>query len=169
MRPSSRIALALCLLLTLALGFAYRLSRATPEALPEQAALQMLRSMQDAVQRKSVGGVMAYIAPDAGTRIANLNQDQLRLLLARAFRGSGNLRAETKNVRFTGGDQDAVLDFDLAVFNTGDGSVGGDYTGHVTLHLSRVETPHLLGLYHTREWRIVSADSTGRDMTGIGE
>ena len=169
MRKSSWVLLGICVALAACLGFAYLLSQSSPETLTQEEAAKMLRKMQEAVEQKDVGTIMAYIAPAPETRIVNLNEDQLRLMLARAFRNSSKLRADVSNIAFQSAGGDTTLEFDLAVVQEHPSMVAQDYTGHITLHLRRVEVPHLLGLYQTKEWRIASAETTGPDPANFGE
>lgn len=169
MRKSSWVILGVCLILAALLGFIYVRSQPVSETLTQPEAEQMLHQMQDAVAQKNVGGIMEYIAPDPETRIANLNQDQLRLLIARGLRNSGRPQAIVSNIVFAGGTGEATLAFDLVVKDDRPDSVSDRYTGHITLHLRRVEVSHLLGLFHTKEWRIVGADTTGPDLSNFGD
>jgi hypothetical protein len=169
MRKSSWVLLGICLALAACLGFAYFLSQTSPEVLTQEEALQMLHRMQDAVVRKDVGAIMATISPDPDTRIANMNVDQLQLLLARAFRNTGKLRADVSHVSFQSAGGDATLEFDLNLTQENPQLVAQDYQGHITIHLRRVEVSHLLGLYKTREWRVVAAETTGPDPSAFGD
>jgi hypothetical protein len=161
--------LATCVVLAAFLGVAYLFSQPTAETLTQEDATAMLQKMQEAVAQKNVNAIMSYIAPQPETRIANLNLDQLRLLLARAFHNSGTLHADYSKVVFTGGSSEATLEFDLVVANQLPGVTSDDYKGHVTLHLKRVDVPRLFGLFHSKEWRIAGADSTGPDLMDLQE
>lgn len=169
MHKSSWVALGLCAVLIVCLGGAYLISRGAPEALNQEQATQMLQQMQEAVAQKNVDGIMNAISPDADVHLATLRPDQLRLMLAKAFRESGKLHADCTNIAFQGGTGDATLEFDLSVKQEAPNMVAEDYAGHITLRLRRVDVPHLLGLYHTKEWRIVGADSTGKDPSTFGD
>ena len=129
----------------------------------------MTQKMEAAFRRKDANAILAFISPASGTRVANLSHDQLRLLLVRYFRNSDHLSANLNNYAFASGDADATLQFDLIVHNDGSDSRNQDYTGHITLHFKRVENPHLLGLYQTKEWRIAAAESTGFDISTFGD
>jgi hypothetical protein len=169
MRKSSWIVLALCVVLAAFLGLIYVETRSEPEALTQEQANQMLHKMQAAVDHKDVNGIMAYVAPDSETHIANLNQDQLRLMLARAFRDSGQLHADVSHVAFQSVANAATIEYDLHVTNRVPGGVGMDYAGHITLHLRRVEVPRLFGLFHAHEWRMVGGETTGPDPASFGD
>lgn len=170
MRKSSWIMLGVCGALVLVLGVAYILSRSTDTSLTREQAAQIVQKMQDAVAHKDVSTIMSYIDPNPETKVANVNQDTLRILLARALRSMNNPRADVTNLAFAGGDTgDATMDFDLDVKQTGSDYNAFDYKGHITLHLKRVDVPHLLGLYQTREWRIVSGSTTGPQPSDMGE
>lgn len=169
MRKSSWIILAICVLVSLGLGVAYLLSRSSTATLSQDLAVQMLHHMQDDVAHKRVNNIMGCIASAPDTRIANLKPDQLRLLLSRAFRSTGQLQADCSNVTFAGGKSDATMGFDLVVKNTEPNMVSEEYSGHITLQLRRVLVSHLLGIYQTKEWRIVGADTTGKDPSTYGD
>lgn len=170
MRKSSWVVLGVCAALVFSLGFAYLLSRASDDTLTQAQATQMVGRMQEAVAHKDVSAMMAFIDPDPATKVAGVNQDQLRFMLARALRAMDHPRAEVNNMALAGGSKgDATVDFDLAVKTAGADFMSTPYMGHITLHLKRVEVPHLLGLYHTYEWRVVSGSTTGPQPTDMGE
>ncbi len=169
MQRKSWFLLAFCAVLAAFLGMSYLLSQPSPQTLTQQDAMQMLKKMQDAVAQKNVNAIMATIAPQPDTRIAHLNQDQLRLLLARAFHNTGTLRANYQNVTFTGGTNDATLEFDLTVSQEAPGLSSEDYKGHITLRLKRIDVPRFWGLFQAKEWRIVGADSSGPDPMNFGD
>lgn len=169
MQKSSWIMLGICGVLLCCLSFAYVLSRVGSGTLTRDEATAMVHRMQDAVKHKDVGAIMDAIAPAPETRIANMTPDQTRLMLARAFRSMQNPAADITEITFEGGDKDATLGFNLKVYQSVQDMKASDYQGHITLHLGRVEVSHLLGLYHTTEWRITSATSTGPDPSNWGE
>lgn len=168
MQKRSWIVLGICIVLSMSLGFAYVLTRPEPETLTAEQANQILQGMQEAVVRKSVNGVMAYITPDSDAKIANLKTGQLRLLFAEAFRNSGQLRAECKNIAFKPSAPDTNLEFDLVIKQETANMQSEDYSGHITLHMRRVDVPRLFGLFHAKEWRIVGAETTGKDPSTFG-
>ena len=169
MRKSSWVALGVCAALLFALGFAYLLSRGSDEGLTREQATQIVHNMQEAVARKDVGAIMTYIDPNPETKVANLNQDQLRFLIARAFHAMTNPRADVNNLAFTSQGGDAAVDFDLEIKQTAADFNAFDYKGHITLHLKRVDVPHLLGLYQTKEWRVVSGSTTDPQPSEMGD
>jgi hypothetical protein len=169
MRKSSWILLGVCLVLALGLGVAYLLSRPAQEGLTQEQATQMVREMQAAVAKKDVNGIMRYVAPGAEPRLARMRPDQLRVLLMRAFRESGRLTATCDNFAFQTSGEEATLEFDLSVTHQDTGFTAEDYNGRITLNLQRVEAPRFLGLFKTKEWRIVEAQTTGKDPSTIGE
>ncbi|MCS6777250.1 MAG: hypothetical protein RMJ43_10635 [Chloroherpetonaceae bacterium] len=169
MQRRSWVLLGICMMLLLGLGAGYYLSTMAPPEFTDAEARQVLESMREAVRRKSVGQLMDYIAPDPEVRIAGLRPDQLRVMLARAFRGTGRLEPLTRNVRFQREGEMAVLEFDLEVQSRDVDMLSTPYSGHVTLRWKRVEVPRLLGLYRALEWRIVAAEHTGRDFNSFGE
>jgi len=169
MQKRSWILLGVCGLILFVLGIAYLNSQNASETLTQEQATHMLDTMKSAVEHKSVSTLMGFIAPSSDTRIANLNPDQLRGLLARAFHQAGPFQANFSNETFQSNGADATLDFDLAVTQKLDGGVGNDYRGHITLHYQRVAVPHLFGLFHSKEWRIVRAESSGPDPTSFGD
>jgi hypothetical protein len=169
MKRRSWIILAACVLLAVGFVIVFLVTQNGSERLTEQGAIDMMHKVETAFRKKDANGVLAYISPTPDTRIASINQDQLRLLLVRYFRSSDNVSGEMKNYAFTPGDTDATLQFDLVVHNNGPDSRKEDYSGHITLHLRRVEIPHLLGLYQTKEWRIASAETTGPELSTFGD
>jgi hypothetical protein len=169
MKRSSWIILAICLFIALGLGATYLLTRGGSDQLTQEAAIDMTRRMERAFEEKNADGIVKYISTSPDTRISNLSHDQIRLLLVRYFRNSDRLSADLTNYTFAGGDTDATLQFDLVVHNNGIDSRKEDYSGHITLHLRRIEVSHLLGLYQTKEWRIASAETTGPDLSSFGD
>lgn len=169
MQRRSWILLGICAALLASLGFAYMVSQAKPPELTQAQAEKMLMVMNDAVRRKDVGAIMNYVTPESDSRIAGLRPDQLRIMLARAFRGTGRLEPETTNVTFQSNGETATLEFDLNVKSQEADLLATPYSGHITLRLKRVAVPRLLGLYHAPEWRVAGAEHTGRDLTSFGE
>ena len=169
MRKSSWVALGICVVLAVGLAFAYTLSRSSSETLTREEALALVNTMKEAATHKDVNTIMSYVATDPETRVVNVNPDQLRLLIARAFRSAGKIRPEIAHFSFAGGPNEATMEFDLTVFNDHGDGVSQDYQGHIILKLRRLEMSHLLGLYQTREWRIVGGSSTGPDLNNFGE
>lgn len=169
MQRKSWILLVVCAVLAGFLAWAYIGTKAPPPTLTQTGTVQMLDNMRQAVAKKNINGILAYIAPQPDVKIAELTQDQLRMMLTRAFRGSGKLNAEYSNLVFTGGADAATAEFDLLVTETASGMVAEDYKGHITLHLKRLDVPRLLGLFQAKEWRIVSAESTGPNLANFGD
>jgi hypothetical protein len=147
----------------------YLVTKGGPGPITQEEAIEMTQKMEQAFRAKNANGILAYINPAPETRIANINQDQLRVLLVRYFRNSDHVSAELKNYAFTGADTEATLQFDLTVHNDGSDSRKEDYSGHITLHLRKVDIPQFFGLYQAKEWRITGAESTGADLAGFGD
>ena len=170
MRRSSWLLLITSGALCLCLAVAFLLTRGDNGGpLGPRQAEAMIKDMQDAVARKQVGGIMKYVDDQPETHLANLRPDQLRLLLARAFRGSGSLHATCSHIHVTGDARQAVVEFDLSVKDSEPNMIAGDYDGHITLGMRQVDVSHLLGIYHSKEWRIVTADTSGKDPASMGE
>ena len=170
MKRSSWIILSLCIVLAGSLVAIYRLSQAGNGPLTETQARAMVQTMQTAVAHKNVNVIMDHITTEGDAKIVNLKRDQLRLLLARAFRSAQDLRADVTNFRYEGGTgDDATMHFDLALTHDEAGLHADVYSGNITLHMRRMEVPHLFGLYSAHEWRIVGADTTGVDPSTFGE
>ena len=169
MQRRSWIILTICIVLALGLFAAYVATQSGTEKLTQEQAIDFTQKMEVAFRNKNANGVLAYIAPASDTRITNLTQDQLHVLLVRYFRNSDRVSADLKNYLFLGGDSDATLQFDLVVHNDGADSRKEDYTAHINCHLRRVPVPHLLGLYQTKEWRISGIESTGPDLATFGD
>ena len=169
MKRSSWIVLIVSGIMALGLLMLFFLSQGAPEQLTQEDAIQITRKMQTAFEHKNVNGIMDYIAPQNGGRIANISVDKLRFMLVRYFRSSDKLSADLKNYAFAGTNGEASLQFDLIMHNDGPDSRKEDYAGHITLHLRRVDSPHLLGLYQTKEWRITSAETTGPELSTFGD
>jgi len=170
MKKQSWIILSVCALLLGALVFWYVFSQNGPERITQPEAVAMVQQMERAFERKNSNEILEFIAPTSDTKISNITPDQLHGLLARYFRSSDKLSADMTNYSFVKADEtNAMLEFDLAVHNDGPDSRKQDYSGHITLHLKRVEVPHLLGLYRTREWRIAGAETTGPELSTFGD
>ena len=169
MKRSSWIVLIVSAVLALGLLMLFLASQGSPEQITQEEAIQMTRKMQTAFEHKNVNGIMDYIAPQNGGKIANISQDKLRFMLVRYFRSSDKLSSDLKNYAFAGANGEASLQFDLVMHNDSADSRKEDFAGHITLHLRRVDSPHLLGLYQTKEWRITSAESTGPELSTFGD
>jgi len=169
MRKSSWVAIAVCVVLAAFLAFAYLWTPSSPETLTQQDGNQIVDKLKDAVAHKNADEIMAFVSPDPDTKIAGLNQDQLRLMLMRAFHNSGTLKADVSNVALVSVRNEATLAFDVVVKDSTPDMLAGDYTGRITLHLRRMEIPHLMGLLHAKEWRIVGAETTGPDPSAFGD
>lgn len=170
MKRSSWIILSLCIVLAGSLVTIYRLSQMGGGPLTEAQAREMVQNMQNAVAHKNVNTIMGYITTDHDTKIVNLKQDQLRLLLARTFRNAQDIRADVTNFAYQGGTKDeATAQFDLALNHEEPGMQSAVYSGQITLHLHRMEVPHLFGLYSAHEWRIIGAETSGVDPSTFGD
>lgn len=169
MRKSSWIVVAVCVVLAAFLAFAYLWTPSSPETLTQQDGNQIVDKLKDAVTHKNADEIMDFVSPDPDTKIAGLNQDQLRLMLQRAFHNSGNLQPNVSNIMLDSVRNEATLAFDVNVKDSTPDMLAGDYAGRITLHLRRIEIPHLMGLLHAREWRIVGAETTGPDPSTFGD
>jgi hypothetical protein len=170
MKRSSWIILSVCIVLAASLVTLYRLSQMGAGPLTEAQAHAMVQKMQDAVAKKNVNTIMSYMTPDSDTKIVNLRQDQLRVLLARAFHNVQDMRADVSDFAYEGGTtDDATAQFNLALVNDEAGLHSEVYRGQITLHLHRMEVPHLFGLYSAHEWRIIGAETTGVDPSTFGD
>ncbi len=170
MKRSSWIILSLCIVLAGSLVTLYRLSQTGAGALNADQARSMVQTMQDAVAHKNVNTIMSYITTENDAKIVNLHKDQLRLLLARTFRNAQDIHADVTNFAFQGGTtDDATAQFDLALNHDEPGLHSVVYTGQITLHLHRMEVPHLFGLYSAHEWRIIGAETSGVDPNTFGD
>lgn len=169
MQKSSWIVIAVCIALAVCLGIGYIVTNASPPQITREQAVSMLDEMNDAVARKDVSALLRHVntAPDA--KIAGMNPDQLRLMIARGMRGSGKLTSQTSNVAFTPRQDEATLDFDLLIVSHEGNATSEMYRGHITLGLKRMDTPRLLGLFHGKEWLVVSAEHNGRDLNSFGD
>ena len=169
MQKSSWTMLGVAAALMAFLLFAYITSHNEPPPLTAAQANAMLKTMQDAAERKDVNTIMGYVAPDAETRIADLSPNQLRTFLSRAFYGAGSVKTNTSNITFAGGKDEAVLGFDMRVGNNVQDMSSDDWHGHVMLHLRPVAIPKFLGLYHAKEWRITSGTTNGTSPASFVE
>lgn len=169
MQKSSSIVLAVCAALALCLGIGYLITSGSPPKITQEQAVTMLNEMNKAVEHKDVGALMSHISTAPEHKIAGMRGDQLRLMIARGMRGSGKLTSQTSNVQFKPLTDEATLDFDLLVTSKESDAVSELYKGHVTLGLKRVDVPLMLGLFQGKEWLIVSAEHTGRDLNSFGE
>lgn len=169
MKKSSMIALGAVGLLSVLLIIAYLASRSAPEQITKEQAMAMLGEMKSAVERKNVNVIMDAVAPNPDGKYADMTREQLRMVLGRAFQGSGDLTPQISKVSFDGGNQEATLAFDLSVQNRREGMTAEDYKGHITLSLRRVEVPVMFGAAKALDWRITKAESTGPNMSTFGE
>ena len=80
-----------------------------------------------------------------------------------------SLRQSTPGLVLHNDGDESTAEFDLKVVHHMAAATGDDYSGHIVLHLKQVEVGHLLGLYHSREWKIVRADSNGPDISNYGD
>lgn len=171
MQKKSWIILGICLSLLGVLWIYILQSRGAPRPLTQPQMVSMLNHMRDAVEHKNVRELMSYVSPGDQTRISNMNVRQLRVLLTRTFSDSDTLQADYSNLIFKGGEvgSDALAEFDLVVTHHLPEGVADDYRGHISLKLQSMEIPHLMGLYHTNEWRIVNARTNGPDLSTYGD
>jgi hypothetical protein len=172
MRPvkrSSWIILAICALLIGLLAFLYMESQQAPPEMTQARITSMLDKMKDAVAHKNTRALMSYVDQSPDTRISRMNTDQLRLTLSRAFSNSDQLEAIYTGLALHNNGDEATAEFDLKVLHHMSGATGDDYNGHIVLHLKRMDVSHMLGLYHTREWKIIRADTNGPDLSNYGD
>ena len=169
MKKSSWIVLAACAVLSCLLGFIFVQSRKAPPEMTTERFTSMLDAMKHAVETKSVTKLMTYVDSGSDTKVSSLNHDQLRLLLSRAFNQSEQFVAEYSNVSVRPGADESVAEFNLRVSQRLKEGLAEDYHGHITLTLKLEDVPHLLGIYHTREWTIVRGVTDGPDLAGYGD
>lgn len=169
MKRSSWIAIGISSLLIAGLIAAYFASQGGHETLTQEDAIQTTKKLEEAFRNKSVGAVMDHLGTGSDTRISDIGADQLRMMLANYFRNSDHLHADLSNYTFSTVGLEGMLQFDATLFNNSGDSVKEDYHGHITLHFRRVVVPHLFGMYKTKEWRIVGVDTTGPNLSGMGE
>ena len=161
------IVACLCAFLTLA----YVSSHSIPGPMTETQANALLDTLKDAVTRRDANAILATISPDPETRVAGMSPEKLRNVLFQAFHSldSGEtLTAQTKNVKFQGGEDSATMDYDLSLPHAMQQMVG-EHVYHVTMQLRPVDAPHFLGLYHTREWRITGAQTDATELNSFME
>ncbi len=168
MQKSSWMMLGAVAALGAFLLFAYVSSHSDPGPLTEAQGNALLDTIRDAVARKDANTILATISPDPATRIKEMSADKLRGLLYQAFRGAEKLDAQTTNVKFQGGDCEASMEYDLTIHHNTASTVT-PYPFHVTMQLRPVDTPHFLGLYHTKEWKITGAQADGPDIGSFME
>ncbi len=169
MQKSSSIVLAVCAALALCLGIGYLVTSGSPPQITQQQAVSMLDEMNAAVERKDVGGIMRHVSTAPDQKIAGMRGDQLRFILTRGLRSGGKMSSQTSNVQFNASENNATLDFDLFVTSKEGDALTELYKGHIRLGLKRMDVPRLLGLFQGKEWLIVSAEHTGRDLNSFGE
>ncbi len=170
MRKSSWLLLSLSGVLLAGLYLAYRAAQQTPETYTPEAAHAMIAKMQDAVAHKRAGDIMEYITPDPDAHILDMTTDQLRLLIARGLRSSQGMRADVSDIKSQSTVSEATVTFQLAVTHHEPNMVATDYgPAKITFRLQPVPVPHLLGIYHTSEWRIVAAETTGLSPASFGD
>ena len=169
MQKSSWLALGALILLSAFLGFGYIATRPAPEVITKEQATEMMNRLQKAADNKRSDAILAALAPLPEGKYADLNTEQLRWLLNRAFRGSERIKTDISNVSFDGGNQAATLAFDLVVNNGIGDMTSENYRGRITLFLRRVEVPRFGGVLKSFEWRIVKAETTGPNLTSFGD
>ena len=169
MKRSSKIVLIVSALLLALMVFLYAQSQQQPVVMDQARIESMLDKMKQAVAHKNVRALMAFIDQSSDTKVSNLSTDQLRRTLQIAFQQSGDLEANYSKVQMHTSTSETIAEFDLNVVHQLPGASGQDYKGHITLHLQRLDTPHLFGLYHTKDWKIVHADTTGQDLSNWGD
>jgi hypothetical protein len=168
-KRSSWIILAISALLLGLLAFLYVQSQQKPPDMTQSRIESMLDKMKDAVAHKNIRALMSFVDQSSETRISKLNVDQLRLTLSRAFNNSDQLEALYTGLALHNNGDESTAEFDLKVVHHLSAATADDYDGHIVLYLKRLEVPHLLGLYHSREWKIVRADTNGPDLTNYGD
>jgi hypothetical protein len=89
-KRSSRIALALAVVLLGAAGVVLLLTVSDPPARPETLIRNALRQAEEAARNRDVGGVMDIVSDDYKDA-SGFNKARLRLILARSFQQAGNM------------------------------------------------------------------------------
>ncbi|CEK13973.1 hypothetical protein [Chthonomonas calidirosea] len=168
MQRSSWIALGLSVLLIAILTVSYFVSQARPKPFDATQAQQILHDLQVAVRQKDVEGIMQYVAPNARL-IGDMDTQKARLLLARAFRTMQNPEPSVSDVQFHADADEPSVSFDLNLRDQGPDYTSDEYEGRITLYFRQVTITHLFGLYHTVEWRIVHAETTGPNPDNFGD
>ncbi len=169
MKTSSRAALVGIAVLLVLLWAGYRWTRPEPERLTVAQAQALLGKMTEAVEKKDTGALLASVSSRPEVKLNGLHEDQVRLLLGRAFRSTGRLKVTTEGLKFSGGEQEAQLNFHVTVKDYGPGSVSDLYNANMMMKLRREEVSHWLGLAKSQEWRIVEATSDGPSLDGFSE
>jgi hypothetical protein len=165
----SWIIIAICAVLLGFLALGYFETRPDSDSFAMAQAVAMLNSMKTAMHDKSVDGIMRYIDERPDERLAGISPAQIRALLANFFRQSGDVDANYSHLQLTSGPNDTWVEFDVTIKNALTSVGATDYTGHVTMHMTRVEVPRLLGMFHAMEWRIVQATTTGPQLNEFGD
>ncbi|HLI47121.1 MAG TPA: hypothetical protein VKV18_00310 [Chthonomonas sp.] len=175
MQRSSWIALGLSVLLIAILAVSYFISQERPRQFDATQAQQILHDLQEAVRQKDVEGIMRYVAPNTRL-IGDMDAQKARLLIARAFRVMQNPQPTISDVQFHDdnegkgvGLEEPSVSFYLNLRDQGPDYTSDEYAGRITLYFRQVSIPHLFGLYHTAEWRIVHVETTGPNPDSFGD
>jgi hypothetical protein len=169
MKKSSWIALSVVILLLGGLIGLYTVSNKPTPGFNQEHIVSILDTLKSAVNHKDVRTIVSYLDESPETRVSRLNSNQTRLFLSRAFQQSGHLNAEYKNLQLHPSEMDPIAEFDLEIKHSLPEADGTDYNGHIILHMKQVEIPHMLGLYHTKDWRIARAEVSGTDLANYGD
>lgn len=160
MRRSSKILLALCVVLAIVLAAVYiPLINASQPDFTSKDAVAMLNGLSDALARKNEGDVLAYAAPDAV--IAGRRLKEIRQYLRQAFGVVKDLQVRFQDVALTRVGDTVTVDANVVA---GEGQSSGPltvtyYQSPVRFALKRLAYSHLLGLFRTYDWKVVSVEA----------
>ncbi|MBC7528607.1 MAG: hypothetical protein H7308_13795 [Chthonomonadaceae bacterium] len=169
MKTSSRLALGGIFALFALLFLGYRLTRTEPAIFTMEKASALLQRMETAVEKKDAGMLLGEVSSSPGVKLNGLKEEQIRFMLAKAFRSTGKLKATTDNVKFSGGDSEAQVNFHVVVKDYGNDATSELYNANLMMRFRREEVSHYLGLVKSQEWRIVEVNSDGPSLDNFAE
>lgn len=160
LRRSSWLVLitAVVLLTVAALLYVHSFNTTAPP-MSQRVVESILERGRSAVERHDVGEIMDLMSPNA--RIMGMNPDQLRIMLNRSMKelGPGSLLISWKNLVVRPLHDSAEASLDLSIGQKTNSADIQYYDTHVDLQLEKVQTSHWFGLFHSEDWKILTATS----------
>ena len=168
MRRNSWLLLAAAGVISVLLGVGYSIASAGAGGTPQQQVAALLNHLRTSADHKNADGVMEAFASQSNMRVSSMNYQQFERLVDRGLNDAGTLQVVMNNLSIVPSGQEMIAEFDLVINESRQQYQAQDYQGHVVLRLQRVPVSSWFGLVRTRQWRIVSADTTGPDPANFG-